>query len=150
MGLSFLPASKESIPKILEMMADFYALEGYPFDSETTSLNLHNFIADTNLGRLWLLIFGEEIIGYIVLAFGFSFEYGGKDALIDEFFIKDGYRDQGFGAKTIEFVTRQAKMLAVKTLQLEVERRNERGTSLYVKHGFKDNNRLLMNKSLSD
>ena len=147
---NFIPASKESIPKILEMMADFYALEGYLFDFETTKLNLHKFIADVNLGKLWLLILEEEIIGYIVMAFGFSFEYGGRDALIDEFFISEEYRDKGIGAKSIEFVTQQAKMLGVNTLHLEVERRNKRGTSLYVKQGFRDNKRLLMNKCLSD
>ena len=150
MKLNFLPASKESIPKILEMMADFYVMEGYPFDFGTTKLNLHKFIADINLGRLWLLILEEEIIGYLVMAFGFSFEYGGKDALIDEFFIIEVYRDKGIGVKTIEFVTHQAKMLGVNTLHLEVERHNERGMSLYVKQGFRDNNRLLMNKHLSN
>lgn len=87
-------------------------------------------------------------VGYIVLAFGFSFEYQGHDGFIDECFIKDGYRKKGIGGKAMEIVEAEAATLGIRALHLEVERDNEKGNRLYVKQGYRNNNRLLLTKRL--
>ncbi len=147
MTASFEMASLESIPHILAMMEAFNAIDHYPFHRERTEKILADFLGTTELGKLWLIRIDGELIGYIVLTFGFSFEYKGKDAFIDEFFIKKGFRNRGIGKKTLEFALSEAKKMNVKALHLEVENHN-RASRLYKKIGFAPSQRTLLTKRL--
>ncbi|MDW7692665.1 GNAT family N-acetyltransferase [Flammeovirgaceae bacterium SG7u.111] len=110
---TFALAKKNNIPELLEMMEEFYAIDSYPFDPDKASRLIEELIATPALGRLWLTFQGEELVGYIVLAFGFSFEYAGRDAMIDEFFIKEPARGKGLGKATLEYVELQAKAVGI-------------------------------------
>ncbi len=90
-------------------MEAFYAIDDYVFEEAAARVNVQKFINDEHLGRLWLLKLEDEAIGYLALTFGFSFEYGGRDAFIDELYLeveshneagkelykKSGYRTNG-------------------------------------------------------
>ena len=86
MKLGFQLATSDEIATVVEMMQDFFAIDAYPFEKKATTSNLIEFVDNQQLGRLWLITLQTETIGYVVMTFGFSFEYGGKDAFIDEFF----------------------------------------------------------------
>lgn len=148
MKTTFRLASEGLIPEILEMMADFNAIDNYPFDRETGLQNLKGFLRDDSLGRLWAIHRDDLVVGYIVLTFGFSFEYKGRDAFIDEFFIKKQFRNKGIGRETMEFIEAQAVGLGVKAIHLEVEGHNEKGNRLYTKQGYKSNSRMLLSKKI--
>ena len=147
-NLQFRVAQSDDQEDVLDMMRDFYAIDGYPFDRVRSRKNFLTLIADESLGRLWIIMDELETIGYLVLAFGFSFEYGGRDAFIDELYLKAGYRGRGIGGEVIDFVSREAKALGVYALHLEVERHNERGNRLYRKKGFGGHERTLLTKWL--
>ncbi|MEQ9300972.1 MAG: GNAT family N-acetyltransferase [Cyclobacteriaceae bacterium] len=146
---SFIASQMTDIPVILEMMKEFYALDNYPFDVAVAKENLMEFIGNADLGRLFLILEDKNIIGYITLTFGYSFEYGGRDAFIDEFFIKEAYRNQGVGKATMAFLAEASQGLGVKALHLEVERYNEHASRLYLNEGFKANNRTLLTKRIA-
>lgn len=149
MKLSFRTSKESDIPVILEMMQGFYALDDYPFNAVAAKENLIEFIRNADLGRLFLLINSESIIGYITLTFGYSFVYGGRDAFIDEFFIKEAYRNQGVGKSTMGFIREASQGLGVKALHLEVENHNEYASKLYLNEDFKANNRTLLTKRIA-
>ena len=146
---NFKTAETENIPTILEMMEEFYAIDNYKFDKLTTEKNLLGFINNNDFGKLWMIEFDGQIVGYVCLTFGFSFEYGGKLAFIDELFIKQDFRNIGLGRQAIDFIESQAPQLGIKTIHLEVEKHNERGMGLYLKSGFKESGRHLMVKWLN-
>jgi GNAT superfamily N-acetyltransferase len=148
MTIAFREGSLEDVSSILEMMASFYAIDRYPFDREITHDNLEHFLSAPSLGRLWMIQHDHTSIGYIVLAFGFSFEYGGRDAFIDELFLKSEFRNKGIGVTAMSFVEQQARLLQVKTLHLEVEKHNVKGNRLYSNQGFANNGRMLLSKTL--
>jgi GNAT superfamily N-acetyltransferase len=50
-------------------------------------------------------------VGYIVLTFGYSLEYLGRDAFIDEFYLRESYRGRRWGRRTLESSRRQAAPL---------------------------------------
>ena len=151
MNINFAIASLGNIPTILEMMKDFYSIDNYSFDSELGKENLIKFINTKELGRLWLIQIDEKIVGYVVLTFGFSFEYKGRDAFIDELYLKANYRNQGFGKTTLEFLNRKAKEIGINAIHLEVEKHNEKRNKLYESHGFKTTNRrMLMTKIIDE
>ncbi len=148
MHINFRLAEKKHLKVALKMMHDFHAIDEYPFNENIIKSLFLGFINNESSGRFWLIETDEKIVGYIVLAFGFSFEYLGRDAFIDEFYIEEKFRDQGIGQKTLDFVFEEAKTLNIKVLHLELERHNMLGQHLYLKNGFKDNNRYLLNKIL--
>ncbi|MDF9794888.1 ribosomal protein S18 acetylase RimI-like enzyme [Catalinimonas alkaloidigena] len=149
MSVSFVLAQEDDLKDVLHMMEEFYAIDYYPFDKIMTADNLKKFAMNPELGRLWVIISGGEIIGYIVLTFGFSFEFKGRDAFLDEFYLKEAYRGRGIGSHAVDFVLKQAEALGIKAVHLEVERHNEKGTRLYRRKGFEEHKRALMTRWLS-
>ncbi len=150
MNIDFKIAREEDIREILIMMEQFYAIDNYPFDKEKTHGNLLAFIADPNLGRAWVITSDDFIIGYIVLAYGYSFERGGRDAFIDELFLKTAFRRKGIGKLAMDFIKNEAPKLGIHAIHLEVEPHNTGGLKLYLEKGFMENGRILMSKEIDN
>jgi ribosomal protein S18 acetylase RimI-like enzyme len=150
MNQYFRPATPDDIPQLLEMMEAFYSIDKYPFDSLLTSRNLEEFIGDESLGRIWMVEVEEQNIGYFVLTFGYSFEFKGRIALLDEIFLQEGFRNKGIGKKILEFVFKQSPSLQLKTILMEVEKHNSPAIHLYEKLGFRDHNRLILSKPVEN
>ena len=141
---TFKPLEIADIEIITQMMRDFYAIDNYPIDVEVTKTLFQEFISNEHLGKSWLIYSENEIAGYIILTFIFSFEYGGKIAFVDELFIKETARGKGIGKEAIQFIQREVPKLSLKLLYLEVEPHNENAQKLYLAHDFVIHNRKLM------
>jgi len=150
MNIEFKIASEDTFPELLLMMEQFNSINNYPFEKEKTQKSLLEFLADPNLGRSWVIKYDDLVIGYFVLAFGYSFEHGGRDAFIDELFVKKEFRRKGIGGLAMDFIQSEAPKLGVKVIHLEVEQHNDGGVKLYIKKGFKDNGRTLLSKRVID
>jgi hypothetical protein len=48
-------------------------------------------------GLAWLIPDSATAVGYTVLCFGYSLEYLGRDAFIDEFYLVESHRGRGRG-----------------------------------------------------
>lgn len=141
---TFKPLEIADIEIITQMMQDFYAIDNYPMDIEVAKTLFQEFITHEHLGKSWLIYSENEIVGYIILTFIFSFEYGGKIAFLDELFIKETARGKGFGKEAIQFIQQEVPKLSLKLLYLEVEPHNENAQKLYLAHDFELHNRKLM------
>lgn len=141
---TFKPLEIADIEVITQMMQDFYAIDNYPMDVEVAKTLFQEFISNEHLGKSWLIYTENEIVGYIILTFIFSFEYGGKIAFVDELFIKETARGKGIGKEAIQFIQREVPKLSLKLLYLEVEPHNENAQKLYLAHDFVIHNRKLM------
>ena len=141
---SFKPLEIADIEVITQMMQDFYAIDNYPIDVEVAKNLFQEFISNEHLGKSWLIYSENEIVGYIILTYIFSFEYGGKIAFLDELFIKETARGKGFGKEAIQFIQGEVPKLSLKLLYLEVEPHNENAQKLYLAHDFELHNRKLM------
>ena len=141
---TFKPLEIIDISTITQMMQDFYAIDNYPIDVEVAKNLFQEFISNEHLGKSWLIYSENEIVGYIILTYIFSFEYGGKIAFVDELFIKETDRGKGFGKEAIQFIQQEVPKLKLKLLYLEVEPHNENAQKLYLAHDFVIHNRKLM------
>ena len=141
---SFKPLEIVDIEIITQMMRDFYEIDNYPMNVEVAKTLFQEFITNEHLGKSWLIYSENEIVGYIILTFIFSFEYGGKIAFVDELFIKETARGKGIGKEAIQFIQREVPKLSLKLLYLEVEPHNENAQKLYLAHDFELHNRKLM------
>ncbi|MGE5805187.1 MAG: GNAT family N-acetyltransferase [Ignavibacteria bacterium] len=150
MGISFKPAVSEDIFTILKFIKNFHGMSSYPFHEEKVGESVRNLIKNNNLGRIWIIEFDSKSVGYIILTFGYSIEYKGRDAFIDELYIEEEFRSRGIGRETMDFVIKESVKLGIKAVHLEVERNNDAAKNLYEKYDFKDNGRTLMTRWIGE
>jgi ribosomal protein S18 acetylase RimI-like enzyme len=143
-------ANDTDVNTILPFMRQFYAIDQYPFDELIARTTLTDMAHDSSLGHVWLIYNRDKAVGYLVITFGYSLEYHGRDAFIDELFIEASYRHQGIGTKVMEFALEACRELGVHALHLEVERTNIGGQALYRKFGFEDTDRYLLTRRLEE
>ena len=150
MTATFTIAQRADIETLLELMREYYEFDHLPFDEQVARAALAKFVDDEALGRVWLISDGGSTVGYLVLTLGYSLEYGGRDAFIDEVYIRAGHRGQGIGQGALAFAEDVCRSLGVRALHLEVERANTSAHSLYRKVGFVDHDRYLMTKRITE
>ena len=146
--ITFQNLQKSQIDSIVSMMQDFYAIDNYPIHIEESKQLFKTFIANPNLGKAWLVYQDEEVVGYVILTFIFSFEYKGILAFLDELFIKNQHQGKGFGKQVVQFIQQESSQLNVKMLYLEVEEHNENAQKLYLAHDFVTHNRKILKHKL--
>ena len=88
------------------------------------------------MGRIWLICSESQPVGYIAICIGYSIEFAGRDAFIDEMFIVPEQRAKGIGKAALGLVKSEAASLGIRALHLEVARTNERAKRLYASAGF--------------
>jgi diamine N-acetyltransferase len=143
---SFRLANEFDAPLLLAMMRDYYAFDGHAFDEPKARVALLTFLRDPSFGRAWLICEAEHPVGYLVLTFGYSLEYLGRDAFIDEFYLRESHRGRGWGRRALEFVEDQARAFEIRSIHLEVVRENATASEVYRRCGYVDHQHYLMSK----
>jgi GNAT superfamily N-acetyltransferase len=131
---------------LIELVRGFHKNEKLPFDENIDADVLRNFLADESLGKAYLVQQEDEVLGYIILTLGYSLEYRGRDAFIDEFYIRPTHRGKGIGTQMLAFAEDACRELGVRSLHLEVDFENSDAQRLYDRVGYQRHNRFLMTK----
>lgn len=147
-AVTFRRGNENDTGELLVMMSRLCQMYGSVFNEQLSKTNLHKIINDESLGRVWVIFCDGVTAGYAVIAFGFSFEYGGRDAFIDELYLKGEFRGKGIGKEVMKFLESEAVKLGVNTLHLEVDIDNDAGEALYLKSGFSSKGRKLLSKKI--
>ncbi|MCG3159607.1 MAG: hypothetical protein JMDDDDMK_00601 [Acidobacteria bacterium] len=142
----FRPAIPDDIETLIAMMRDFYVHEGLTFDEAGARRALRGIIGAEMFGCVFLILSEDEVAGYVVLTFGYSLEFHGRDAFVDELYLRGEYRGQGIGKRALEFLAEVCAAKGVAALHLEVERKNTQAQAVYRNFGFEDHDRYLMTK----
>ncbi len=133
---------------VLELMHEFYLSEHLVFYRHFAHRALLRLIEDRSLGLIYLINMNNETAGYCVVTYGYSLEFHGRFALIDEFYIREAFRGLGIGAAALQFVEDQCRQLRISAIRLEVDRSNAGARRLYERFGFARHDRDLMTKWL--
>jgi ribosomal protein S18 acetylase RimI-like enzyme len=149
MDLAFRPAEPDDLPLVLRLMEGFYRDTDTAFHAKAAERALRALVADPFLGRLFLIEIGGTPAGYVVLTLGFSLEFLGRDAFVDELYVIPENRGRGLGQAAIRFLESVALELGVQALHLEVGPDNESALGLYRRAGFADRRHHLMTKLLA-
>ena len=141
-------ATESDADLLLTLMREYYAFDGHRFDPPEARSALMGLLREPAYGRAWLILDRNDVIGYVVLCFGYSLEYLGRDAFLDEFYLKETHRRQGLGSQVLKMVEEAARACDVRALHLEVVRRNHAAGQFYRKAGYSDHNHHLMTKRM--
>jgi diamine N-acetyltransferase len=151
MDPTFRTAIEADAARLLSLMREYYAYDGHAYEEPRARVALVNLLREPSFGQAWL-IFDEAMpdgatpVGYIILTFGYSLEYLGRDAFIDEFYLRESHRGRGWGRKTLEFVEQAAQAAGVRAIHLEVIRTNTTAKEVYRRSGYQDHDHYLMSK----
>ena len=145
----FQEATRADVPELLRMMKRLALQEpALPFDERAVTQTWQQFFSNADFGRSWLILVGSELAGYVILTLGYSFEYRGREAFVDELYVEEKFRGAGVGRRAMEFVEERARELGVNAMHLEVDRGNDAALALYRRIGYLDHDRYLMTKWL--
>jgi GNAT superfamily N-acetyltransferase len=125
-------------------MRDFYVFERLPFEETRQRELVSQLVQNPELGRLILFEHVGQLLGYMVLGFGFSLEFHGRDCLLDEFYVVPEHRSKGIGRAAVEFAIAACRKMGIRAVHLEADYVNVRGHEFYKQLGFKDHERHLM------
>lgn len=131
---------------LVPLLREFYAYDHIAFDETEARRALAQLLDDPRLGRVYLIRVGDELAGYLVLTFGFSLEFKGRDAFVDELFLRAEFRGRGIGTRALRVAEETCRAENVRALHLEVERANTGAQEVYRRAGFRDHDRYLLTK----
>lgn len=146
MEVAFRLARDADVDLLEEFVREFYEFDGHAFEGRVARAALREILSDDSLGSVWLIEVEGSPVGYVVLTLGFSLMYGGRDAFIDEFYIRAEQRGRGVGRRALEFVEGACRALGVRALHLEVGRENANAQAVYRRFGFEDHDQYLLTK----
>jgi ribosomal protein S18 acetylase RimI-like enzyme len=129
-------AEQGDLEQVLTYVRAYHEIEGITHSALNAASAVRPLLGQSTLGRVWLICRGSQSIGHIAICFGYSIEFGGRDAIVDELFILPEHRGKGFGKAVLALVKSEAALLDVKALHLEVARSNEKAQRLYKSSGF--------------
>ena len=148
MNPQFRAATPDDAPILLQMMQDYYAFDGHLFEESGARAALFGLLREPAYGAVWLILEETTPVGYAVLCYGYSLEYRGRDAFLDELYLIESHRRRGWGAHALVFIEEEARKAGVRSLHLEVVRRNTAANAFYQKQGYYDHDHYLMSKKL--
>jgi GNAT superfamily N-acetyltransferase len=130
-------AGTAQLATLLPLVRGYHEFERFTMsDAERVSALAPLLEPGSSLGRIWLVHQAGEVVGYAALTFGYSIEFRGRDAFVDELFLVDKVRGRGIGSAVLGRVKAHAAALGLVALHLEVARDNLQARRLYERWGF--------------
>lgn len=150
MAVVFKQGTTGDIEVFLPLVRAYYAYDRHEYDEAKVRQALVALLGNPVYGRAWLMVDAEKPMGYMVACFGFSLEFGGRDAFLDEIFIEEAYRGQGVGQLALQHMADACRIEGIMALHLEVMPGNQQVIAFYERAGFVNRGSSLMSHTLTE
>ena len=142
-------AKLDDLEKLFALVSAFHAEEGINQSDDQRLAALQPLLEGIPYGAVYLLGPQRAPMGYIVVTFAWSVEFGGLDAMLDEIYLRPAVRGRGIATEALISLSKALKEAGVAALHLEVDPTNDRAMRLYGRAGFKLRDRYqLMTRTL--
>lgn len=139
-NLQICEASKELVPDLVNLLRDLFLIEkDFRFNEENHSKGLTLLIEDSN-HIVITANFDGEIVAMITIQTVISTVKGSKVGLIEDFIVKDNFRDMGIGTHLFSYIKEYSKANNFTRLQLVCDNDNEIAKEFYRNKKFKESN----------
>ncbi len=129
-------ATPDDIERLDALVAAFHAYGGVNTSVENRQAALELLFSGEVQAAAWLIGPRRAPVGYVVISFGFSIELGGRDAFVDELYVREAVRGRGMGSQALYLLAPKLREMGVKALHLEVDRDNSRARAFYERAHF--------------
>ena len=110
---------------------------GFDTDDAHRRLALEPLLDGSPYGAVYLIGPNSAPVGYMVISFGWSVEFGGLDVILDEFYVRERVRGRGMGSDALRSLVLTLKQYGVVAMSLEIDKTQADARSLYEKMGFR-------------
>ena len=142
-------AKPDDIDRVARLVSDFHTEQDITLDDASRRAALAPLLEGSPHGAVYLIGPGRAPIGYVIVAFGWSVEFGGLDGFVDEVYIRPGVRGRGIGTEVLLSLPKALAGAGLKALHLEVDRDDSKTRALYEKLHFEPRERyMLMSRKL--
>ncbi|MGX9350531.1 GNAT family N-acetyltransferase [Shimia sp. W99] len=126
------------------LVAAFHGEMDIKQDDATRTAALRPLLEGSPYGVAYLLGPARAPIGYVIVTFGWSVEFGGLDAIIDEIFIRPAIRGRGVGSDVLIALPKALADAGIRAFHLEVDRDDTTAQKLYLRAGFRARERFML------
>ena len=130
-------ATPQDLPRLLPLVAAFHQEFGLDLSQEQRETAITPLLEGSPYGAVWLM--GPTIapIGYVIITFGWSVEFGGMDGFVDEIYVRPAVRGRGIATEVLEQLPKTLAQTGLCALHLEVDRTDEKIVSIYRRQVLK-------------
>ena len=149
--MALIRAETTDLDRLVPLSRAYHEFEQISLSDDVRRRGLKGLLDEPSRGAIWFVRIGGRDVGYIAICTGYSIEFGGPDAFIDEFFLEPEARGKGVGSFALEEASRLSREMGLCALHLEVDHDNEPAKRAYLRSGFKARSKyLFMSKELVD
>ncbi len=144
MSASLQLAKPEHLDKVLTLVAAFHAECGIDATDAHRRAAIEPLLNGIPYGVVYLIGPARAPVGYIVVTFGWSVEFGGMDGFVDELFVRPPVRGRGIASEVLQTLPQTLAEAGLRALHLEVDRENETAQRLYQRARFQPRDRYVL------
>ena len=137
-------AKPEHLDTLVALCAAFHAEMQIEQTDEGRAAGLRPLLEGSPYGAAYLIGPTRAPIGYVVITFGWSVEFGGLDGFVDEIYVRPGVRGRGIASEVLISLPQALSGAGLRALHLEVDRADEATQRLYQKTGFQSRDRYML------
>lgn len=142
-------ARPDDFARLDNLVSAFHEEAGIDTRSDARQAGLAPLLDGSPHGVAYLIGPARSPIGYIVISFGWSVEFGGMDGFVDEIYLRPAVRGRGIAGEVLNALPKALAAAGLKALHLEVEREDGKALRLYTRAGFRPREAfMLMSKKL--
>src|SRR5215831_21117200 len=117
------PGRVTDLDAIVPLVREFCEVDGHPYDEALVRGALGPLLTSDQHGVVWLAVEDDGVAGYAVVTWGYSLESGGRDALLDELYVRA--RGNGVGAALMDALLADCTARGLRRMFLETETGND-------------------------
>ncbi|MDX1781094.1 MAG: GNAT family N-acetyltransferase [Thalassovita sp.] len=129
-------AGPDDLDRLLPLVRAFQDEHGITRNDEDRVAGLEPILAGSPHGVAYLIGPQRAPIGYVVISFGWSLEFGGMDGFVDEIYLRPSVRGRGIGSEILTALPKALAGAGLKALHLEVKRDDEKTRRFYSRLRF--------------
>src|SRR5262245_16331394 len=119
--MDFRRGRLEDLDRLLVLQAAYYRDDSYVHHPEEARKAWATLLDDASLGQVHVVESATEIAAYVVITFGYSLEYLGRDAFVDELVVAEPFRGRGLGRTALAVAEAACREAGARAVHLEVE-----------------------------
>ncbi|MEM6897417.1 MAG: GNAT family N-acetyltransferase [Pseudomonadota bacterium] len=129
-------AHADDLERLIPMVIAFHEEEGLTVDDAHLRRAVIPLLSGSPHGEIFLAGPRMSPVGYLVSCYGWSLEFGGLDAYLDEFYLRKSVRGRGLAGDVLHELSQYLAGKGVMALSLEVYQKNAPAIQAYEKFGF--------------
>ena len=146
MKIEFKNAGIQDLDKLLILMHEYFDFHDLPFDVPAARSALQELLLNPRLGKVWVIEADTRPVGYLALYFVFNLQHHGRNAVVEDIYLKGGYMGQGVRGMALQHVEKFCVQTGIQAIFLQVNRADLGAQDFYRNVGYAAQDYLLMSK----